>query len=138
MTTSNTCENAAPDDIFKLILEGGDSFVDRVKVFQNAKAEHDKSLKALQLGGQARNAEIEAGRAEAAKVVAKAEADAHKIKADAKVYAEKLIAQANAEKSQADAHIAQLKRDAEDWVKQHKADLVGKIERLKAAVRAVE
>jgi hypothetical protein len=138
MPTSNTCENTAPDDIFKLILEGGDSFVDRVKAFQQAKENHDRSLKALQLGGQAHNAEVEAGRAEAAKVIAKAEANAHKIKADAKVYAEKLIAQANAEKSAADAHIAQLKRDAEAWVTQHKADLVGKLERLRAAIRAVE
>jgi hypothetical protein len=138
MSVSNTCENAAPDDIFKLILEGGDSFIDRVRAFQSAKQEHDKSLKALQVGHQARNAEIEIGRAEAAKVVAKAEADAHKIKADANVYAEKLIAQANAEKSAADAHIAQLKADAQAWVTQHKADLVGKLERLRAAIRAVE
>ena len=144
MSISNTCENASGDDIFGLIAEGGANFAARVDTYQKAKQDHDRALAALQLGRLTKNALTEAEnlkaatKAEAEAVLAKAEADAHKIKADANVYAEKLIAQANTEKSAADAQVAQLRKDAADWVVQHKADLVGKLERLRAAIRAVE
>jgi flotillin len=144
MSVSNTCENAAAEDVFSLIAEGGANFAARVDTYQKAKREHDRSLAALQLGRLTKNALTEAEnlkaatKAEAEAVLAKAEADAHKIKADANAYAERLITEANLNRSAVDAHIAQLKRDAEDWVKNHKADLVGKLERLRAAIRAVE
>jgi hypothetical protein len=141
----NSCSNSvsAPQDVIGLILEGGEGFLNRVKSLHQAREEHDKAFKALQLGRQTKNAlqEAERDKAQAHKVLLDAGKRADQIvaaaKAEADSYSQRVVAEANEVKAAVEAFAEQTRRDTEAWVISTKADLVAKVAQLKEAVRAI-
>ena len=126
------------EDVIGIIARDGTGFLSRVKAFQQARESHDKSLKALQLGQHTKPQEIEAVEKILADARRRGDEIVAEVTAAAKASAARIVAEANAKKSAAEAEIAQLRRDAEAWVREAKAEVAAKLERLRAAMRAAE
>ena len=126
------------EDVIGIIARDGTGFLSRVKAFQQARESHDKSLKALQLGQHTKQQEVEAVEKILADARRRGDEVVVEVTAAAKASAARIVGEANAKKSAVEAEIAQLRRDTEAWVRQAKADVAGKLERLRAAMRAAE
>jgi vacuolar-type H+-ATPase subunit H len=139
----NSCTNSGPaESVLDLIARGGDAFVGRIRAYQEAKENHDKSFAALQLGRDTKAQEVAAAKAAAEKIVEDARKRADSIvadaTADAQASAREIVAEANERKAKVDAEAERIKKDAEQWARQTTVGLETKVAHLKAALRGIE
>jgi regulator of protease activity HflC (stomatin/prohibitin superfamily) len=126
-----------PNVDLNAIVSGGDQFMARLKALQDAKAEHDESLKNLRLGHdvvramqdvQAREQmaidAISSAKAEAEKIIAEAKADAEDTIAKAKADATQLIAEGVAEAKKLSADVDAAHAELGKWSDNVKRDVL--------------